>query len=110
MRKIFLKTPLCSYLSDVICSQVFPIPYRNEVGTIIPGIKIDGKYSYFYYFKDEYYDSLIDSMLDYYFFNLVNKIETKETWIELLNILRTAEYVSEINEQTHPYYIYKTDE
>ena len=51
MKKVFLKTPLSRYLSDAVASEVFSIPYRNEVGTIIPGIKIDGKYSYFYYFK-----------------------------------------------------------
>ena len=71
MRKVFLKTPLNRYLSDAIGSEVFPIPYRNELGTIIPGIKIEGKYSYFYYFKDEYYENLIDSMLDYYLSNLI---------------------------------------
>lgn len=76
MKKVFLKTPLSRYLSDAIGSEVFPIPHRNEVGTIIPGIKIDGKYSYFYYFKNEYYDSLIDSMLNYYLFNLTNGIDS----------------------------------
>lgn len=109
MKKVFLKTPLNRYLSEVIGSEIFPIPYRNELGTIIPGIKIDGKYSYFHYFKDEYYDDLIDSMLNYYLSNLVNGIETNETWIELMNVLKTAEHISEINEETQPYFIYRTD-
>ena len=51
MKKVFLKSPLHRYLSDAIGSEVFPIPYRNEIGTIIPGIKIDGIYNYYYYFK-----------------------------------------------------------
>lgn len=105
MKKIFLKIPLDSCLSEVISSELFPIPYANELNYVLPGLLIDGKYSYYFCLKLEYYNSLLDSMTAYYISSIVNKIEMKQSWIELMNILRTAEDVLEINGTLQNYFI-----
>lgn len=109
MKKIFLQTPLSRYLSELFISMLFDWPRLGEIQMGEPQFCSDGKYSYNYYFKESYFDELVNALQEYYINELLHDNIPNENWIKVMTVLMKAETITEIHEKTGNYYMVRRD-